>query len=220
MKRIIIIIAAIFALTRTDYAMAQKWYESPLWQSLIVTHDTITTHGITYQRVIARRPKHSNQYIYSIDNINNTLGNANLRRKDGKPLKYDDEEYGYGKIDMEAVRRALTDVFTKEENKALGDAKDNIWMHMVFATDDGRLLEVDFLPSGSQTIIDIPVEKFATLEHKLKESVTTDLSNDPELKELEFVMALVTMNFPFQRSYVDTDAKRNDMTRIDKSLLQ
>ncbi|MDE6778852.1 MAG: hypothetical protein K2J51_05240 [Alistipes sp.] len=167
-----------------------------------------------------RKDENSDSFIYRLYNRSNILGNANLRRKDGKPMKRYDDEYGYGKIDMEAVRRALTDVFTKEENKALGDAKDNIWMHMVFATDDGRLLEVDFLPSGSQTMIDIPVEKFATLEHKLKESVTTDLSNDPELKDLEFVMALITMNFPFQRSYIDTDAKRNDMTRIDKTLLQ
>lgn len=182
--------------------------------------DTITVHGITYERFLTKDNRQTYRTCH-LANPDNVLWDENLSRKDGKPLERDESSYGHGTLDMDALRKALSDVFTAEDNKRLGEERDDIWIALIFSTDDGRVLEVGFTMSASKVLREIPIEKFALLEHKIKKTVTTDLSNAPELKELKFVETVTAVYFPFQRSYIDTDAKRNDddLSRIPKGAL-
>lgn len=183
--------------------------------------DTITIQNTRYERVLTKGRDKTSYISYFLNDISNSLSNGIYRKKNGDPAERSPDKYGSGKVEIEALRKALSDVFSAEENKQLGEAKDHIWLYLVFSTGDGRVLEVNFIMSASNALLAMPVEKFAQLEQKIKETVTTDISGDHELKELQFVRTMIALNFPFKRSYIGTDAKRNDddLSRIPKGAL-
>ena len=157
--------------------------------------DTIEVDGITYERILDK--KETNRITFILWNIENHLGSQAYRLKDGSRPPKKDESYDHGKVDMAAMRRAIRNAFTAEENRILGEEKARISMYLVFDVDTGTVLEVDFINHATPTLISLPLSKFATLEKNIKQYVTTKIT-DPDTLQLQFVSTFIMLKFPLE----------------------
>ncbi len=195
MKRLILILLGVmFAMPSMGQLVRQKeFFHDPKFKGMYLI-DTVSVGDVMYERV---RQSYHNIFI---DNMNNVMGSNDITLRDGTPLPRLLETYGHGEVYIPGLKRALSETFCnyKVENEQMGAEKDYFSVCLVFSSDTGKVLEVSFLTTASNTLQSLPMTLWATLEQKIKDYVYTDLSEAEEAHQLSWLFTAILVRFPVE----------------------
>ena len=159
---------------------AQRWSFS--------TVEQVTGGGITYE--LEKTPM---TYFYR--NIENYRGNGPYVNLDGTPAEGTWDDYDAGKLDGVTLDKVIREVFTSQEIADFKATNTRMTLSFVF-NNYGAVIEVYFNFNATAPIKSLSVERIAQFEKRLKEEVTTQIT-DPATQKLQFIDGSYGYNFKY-----------------------
>lgn len=125
------------------------------------------------------------QFVMYITNHNNNKQDSLFYYKDGRRADGTWDDYAMAEMNKDGINRAIDETFTASEIESLKSSQTAITITYVF-NDKGLVLECSFIIPRRPAALALPKERFATLEQKIKQYVTTTIT-DENTKKLKYV---------------------------------
>ena len=165
-------------------ASAQEYY-----------HDgtRITADGITFN--VRKRME-----IFNLSNASNHLVNENWQYLDGTEVDPEANNVDYlsarASFDLELMKKALKETFSKAEYERLSEAKKSGFRVFYAIDGQGNVLEISFILNArlNPELARIPPEKYAQLEKNIRKHIKWETNE--YAKKFKFLHASSQLQFP------------------------